>query len=102
MELATIDEIIKDLSYGRMCIIVDSEDRENEGDLVACASTITPEQINFMAMFGRGLICLSMSEAETIRLGLSPMVQQNQCPHGSGLYDINRCKKRLRDRDFGI
>lgn len=83
MNFSNIQEIVRDLSQGRMCILVDSEYRENEGDLVACASTITPEQVNFMAMYGRGLICLAMSESETERLNLVPMVRHNQCPHGT-------------------
>lgn len=78
-----IQDIITDLSLGRMCILVDGKDRENEGDLVACASSITPLQVNFMAGQGRGLICLAMSKAEIERLKLVPMVPHNQCPHGT-------------------
>lgn len=68
---------------GGMCIVVDAKERENEADLVACASSITPSQINFMAGHGKGLICLSLCGAECARLNLSPMAQQNQCPHGT-------------------
>lgn len=81
--LSNIQDIITDLSLGRMCILVDGKDRENEGDLIACASTITPAQINFMAMHGRGLICLAMNGTDVDRLGLAPIVQHNQCPHGT-------------------
>lgn len=80
-KLSSIPDIVSDLSQGRMCLLVDGENRENEGDLVACAATITPEQVNFMATHGRGLICLAMSKAETERLNLVPMVQHNQCQH---------------------
>ena len=66
-----------------MCILVDGKERENEGDLVACASSITPSQINFMAGHGKGLICLAMSDPECARLGLSPMARENECPHGT-------------------
>lgn len=68
---------------GGMCIVVDAKERENEADLVACASSITPSQINFMAGHGKGLICLALCGAECARLNLSPMAQQNQCPHGT-------------------
>lgn len=76
-----IEKIIADLAVGKLCILIDDKDREDEGDLIACASTIKPEHINFMAKYGRGLICLAMSASEIDRLGLSPMVAENQCPH---------------------
>ncbi|MCD8569471.1 MAG: 3,4-dihydroxy-2-butanone-4-phosphate synthase [Geovibrio sp.] len=72
--LATIDEAIADLKQGKMIILVDDEDRENEGDLVLAAEHVTPESINFMAKFGRGLICLAMTEDRCDRLGLNLMV----------------------------
>ena len=58
---ASIQEAIEDIRQGRMIIIVDDEDRENEGDLTVAAEKVTPEQINFMAKFGRGLICLTLT-----------------------------------------
>lgn len=82
-DFSDIQDIIADLSSGRICILVDGKDRENEGDLVACASSITPSQINFMAGHGKGLICLAMSEPECARLNLSPMARENECPHGT-------------------
>ena len=68
---------------GRMVILVDEEDRENEGDLVLAASHVTPEAINFMAMHGRGLICLTLTEARCQQLGLNQMVKDNRTPHGT-------------------
>ncbi|TMV49854.1 3,4-dihydroxy-2-butanone-4-phosphate synthase, partial [Thioclava sp. BHET1] len=68
--IAPIEEIIEDARNGRMFILVDHEDRENEGDLVIPAQMATPEAINFMAMHGRGLICLSLSAARIDALGL--------------------------------
>ena len=59
--LARIEDAIEDIRNGRMVIVVDDEDRENEGDLVCAAEKVTPEIINFMAMYGRGLICLALS-----------------------------------------
>ncbi|GAB1534911.1 bifunctional 3,4-dihydroxy-2-butanone-4-phosphate synthase/GTP cyclohydrolase II [Geovibrio sp. ADMFC3] len=72
--IATIDAAIEDLKQGKMIILVDDEDRENEGDLVCAAEYVTPEAINFMAKYGRGLICLAMTEENCDRLGLDLMV----------------------------
>ena len=69
--------IIEDIRLGRMVILVDEEDRENEGDLVLAAQFATPEHINFMAKFGRGLICLTLTEARCHQLNLSSMVAKN-------------------------
>ena len=77
-EFSSIEEAIKDVREGKMIIIVDDEDRENEGDLMIAAEKITPELINFMARFGRGLICLTLTEERTRELGLSMMVDDNQ------------------------
>ena len=70
----TIPEILEDLKKGKMVIVVDDEDRENEGDLVMAASFVKPEDINFMAKFGRGLICTPMEEEKLKHLGLQPML----------------------------
>jgi 3,4-dihydroxy 2-butanone 4-phosphate synthase / GTP cyclohydrolase II len=75
---STIDEALEDVRQGRMIIIVDDEDRENEGDLMIAAEKVTPEAINFMAKFGRGLICLALTEERTRELGLTMMVEDNQ------------------------
>ncbi|MFN5881615.1 MAG: 3,4-dihydroxy-2-butanone-4-phosphate synthase, partial [Burkholderiales bacterium] len=81
--IAPTSEIIEELKAGRMVILVDEEDRENEGDLVMAADFVTPEAINFMARYGRGLICLTLTEQRTRQLNLSPMVQVNGTAHGT-------------------
>ncbi len=78
--LSSPEEIIAEAQRGRMFILADDEDRENEGDLIIPAQFATPEAINFMAKFGRGLICLAMERAQIERLGLSMMAQQNSNP----------------------
>ncbi|MBM4388192.1 MAG: 3,4-dihydroxy-2-butanone-4-phosphate synthase, partial [Deltaproteobacteria bacterium] len=78
--LATIEEAIEALKNGRMIILVDDEDRENEGDLVAVSEMTTPETVNFMAKKGRGLICLAVDETIAERLELEPMVENNTAP----------------------
>lgn len=83
MPLATIDEAIEDIRTGRMIIIVDDEDRENEGDLVCAAEKITPEIISFMAVHGRGLICLPMTEERCDELQLSPQTSNNTSSMGT-------------------
>ena len=77
-EFSTIVEAIEDVLQGKMIVIVDDEDRENEGDLMIAAEKATPELINFMARFGRGLIWLTLTEERTKELGLSMMVEDNQ------------------------
>ncbi|MDJ0913661.1 MAG: bifunctional 3,4-dihydroxy-2-butanone-4-phosphate synthase/GTP cyclohydrolase II [Desulfobacterales bacterium] len=80
----TIEDAIKDIRAGNMVILVDDEDRENEGDLCMAAGKVTPEAINFMAKFGRGLICLSMTGAMIDRLELPMMVGNNTSPFQTG------------------
>ena len=79
--ISTIEEILEDARNGRMFILVDHEDRENEGDLVIPAQMATPEAINFMATHGRGLICLTMTSERVDALGLSLMASQNSSRH---------------------
>ena len=81
--LAPIIDIIEDIRHGRMVVLVDEEDRENEGDLVIAAEHITPEAINFMATHGRGLICLTLTEQRCRQLDLQLMVRNNRSPHGT-------------------
>ena len=81
--LAPITDIIADIKAGRMVILVDEEDRENEGDLVMAAEFVTPEAINFMAKHGRGLICLTLTDERCRQLGLQQMVRDNRTPHGT-------------------
>ncbi len=75
--IASIPEILEELRKGRMIILVDDEDRENEGDLVVAAEKVTPEAINFMATYGRGLICLALTSERIDELHLPPMVTEN-------------------------
>jgi 3,4-dihydroxy 2-butanone 4-phosphate synthase/GTP cyclohydrolase II len=77
MQFSEIPEILEDLRKGRMIVLVDAEDRENEGDLVCAAEKVTPEIINFMAKFGRGLICLPLSPGKCDSLGLHPQTVEN-------------------------
>jgi 3,4-dihydroxy 2-butanone 4-phosphate synthase/GTP cyclohydrolase II len=81
--LSPIEDAILELKNGKMIILVDDEDRENEGDLVVAAEKITPEHINFMARFGRGLICLAMSDEQLKRLQIPMMVKDNTSPFGT-------------------
>ena len=83
MSLAPIQEIVAELKAGRMVILVDEEDRENEGDLVMAAEHVTPEAINFMVKHARGLVCLTLTDARCRQLGLKQMVSDNQTPHGT-------------------
>ena len=75
--IAPVETIVAELAAGRMVILVDEEDRENEGDLILAADHVTPEAINFMARFGRGLVCLTLSRERCERLQLPPMVARN-------------------------
>ncbi|MFC3022348.1 bifunctional 3,4-dihydroxy-2-butanone-4-phosphate synthase/GTP cyclohydrolase II [Vibrio zhugei] len=77
MTISTPEEIIDDIRQGKMVILMDDEDRENEGDLIMAAQDVTPEAINFMATHGRGLICLTLTQERCKRLGLNPMVEDN-------------------------
>jgi 3,4-dihydroxy 2-butanone 4-phosphate synthase/GTP cyclohydrolase II len=81
MALASIEEVIDDIRRGKMIILVDDEDRENEGDLAMAAELVTPEAINFMARYGRGLICLPLAPDLVDKLQLAPMVRDNQSPY---------------------
>ena len=83
MSLAPVEEIVAELKAGRMVILVDEEDRENEGDLVMAAEHVTPEAINFMVRHARGLVCLTLTDARCRQLGLKQMVSDNQTPHGT-------------------
>src|SRR6267154_3897112 len=74
----SIEDVIKDIRAGRMVIVTDDADRENEGDLVMAAEKITPDAVNFMAMHGRGLICAPITEERAEQLGLQRMVLENR------------------------
>jgi 3,4-dihydroxy 2-butanone 4-phosphate synthase/GTP cyclohydrolase II len=81
--LSSIEDILDDARQGRMFILVDDEGRENEGDLIIPAAMATPEAINFMARYGRGLICLSLNGERVQKLGLPLMAQRNESRHGT-------------------
>jgi len=83
MPISPVPELIAELAAGRMVILVDEEDRENEGDLVLAAEHVSPEAINFMARFGRGLICLTLTRERCERLQLPPMASRNGTRHGT-------------------
>src|SRR5579871_185619 len=83
MSLNTIPELVAELKAGRMVILVDEEDRENEGDLVLAADHVSAEAVNFMARYGRGLICLTLTEEHCRRLNLPLMVRDNRSPLGT-------------------
>ena len=82
-EFASIEEAMAELQAGRLIVVVDDEDRENEGDLMAAAEFCTPEAINFMAKHGRGLICLTLTEDRADFMRLAPMVQENSSRFGT-------------------
>src|SRR5688572_9450715 len=81
--ISPIAEIIADFKAGRMVVLVDEADRENEGDLLLAAEYVTPETVNFMARYGRGLICLTLTEEKCRSLNLAPMVANNRSPLGT-------------------
>jgi 3,4-dihydroxy 2-butanone 4-phosphate synthase/GTP cyclohydrolase II len=83
MKISSVKEIIADIQAGKMVVLVDEEDRENEGDLVLAAQFVTAEHINFMAKYGRGLICLTITEERCRQLNLPLMVAQNRSPLGT-------------------
>lgn len=93
MPVCTVEEAIDDIRNGRMIILVDDEDRENEGDLCMAAQFITPESINFMAKHGRGLICLTLSDEMADRLELPLMVRRNESRFGTAFTVSVEAKK---------
>jgi len=114
IQLNTIEEAIEDISQGKVIIVVDDEDRENEGDFICAAECVSPDIINFMATFGRGLICAPIEEKRAEELGLDMMVKSNTalhetaftvsidligqgCTTGISAYDRATCIKALVD-----
>ncbi len=81
--ISPTEEIVAEMRAGRMVILVDEEDRENEGDLVLAAEHVTPEAINFMVTHARGLVCLTITEARSRQLGLTPMARDNKSPYST-------------------
>ena len=80
-KLDSIEDIVADIKAGKMVIMMDDEDRENEGDLIMAAEKVRPEDVNFMVREGRGLVCLPLTQAHCRQLGLKPMVDRNTSPH---------------------
>ena len=81
--IAPIEDILADMRAGRMVILVDEDDRENEGDIILAAEHVTPEAINFMVKHARGLVCLTITEARARQLGLSQMARDNKSPYNT-------------------
>src|SRR5215510_4728819 len=81
--LSPIADIVAEIRAGNIVVLVDDEDRENEGDLVFAADFVTPEKINFLARFGRGLICMPITPDHGAQLGLTPMTARNRTVHGT-------------------
>ncbi|MBU0651136.1 3,4-dihydroxy-2-butanone-4-phosphate synthase, partial [bacterium] len=86
MKICSIKDAIKEIKDGRMIIVVDSEDRENEGDLIMAGEHITPEAVNFMATYGIGLICVSATKQRLNELNIEPMVGDNTSLLGTPFY----------------
>jgi 3,4-dihydroxy 2-butanone 4-phosphate synthase/GTP cyclohydrolase II len=95
MGISSIKEAIVDIKSGKMVILVDDEDRENEGDLCMAAQFVTPEAINFMAKYGRGLICFTLTEEHADYLGLFPMVRDNRSRFGTAFTVSIEAKKGI-------
>ncbi len=85
VQISPVEDIVADLRAGRIVIMVDDEDRENEGDLLIASDHITPEAINFMARFGRGLICLTLTRERCEHLKLPPMATSNGTVYSTAL-----------------
>ena len=81
MKFNSIEEAIEDIKNGKMIIVVDDEDRENEGDLVIAAEKATPEAVNFMIKYAKGLLCVPIEEEIADKLKLNPMVENNTDNH---------------------
>jgi 3,4-dihydroxy 2-butanone 4-phosphate synthase/GTP cyclohydrolase II len=81
--IAAVEEIVEEIRKGQMVVLIDDEDRENEGDLVFAADFVTPEKINFMAKHARGLVCLTITDAHARQLRLPPMALANGTVHGT-------------------
>ena len=84
MGLNKTEELISDIKRGKMVLLMDDEDRENEGDIILAGEKVTSEKINFMAKNARGLICLALSEEKCKKLNLNQMVTENKSGHGTG------------------
>src|SRR6185503_2429625 len=81
--LSPVSEIVAEIRAGRIVVLVDDEDRENEGDLFFAADFVTPDKINFLAKHGRGLVCMPITAEHAERLNLAPMTARNRSVHGT-------------------
>ena len=95
-QLNSIEEALEDIRQGKVIIVVDDEDRENEGDFICAAESVTPAIINFMAKHGRGLICTPITEIRARELDLRYMVQENTALHQTAFTVSIVCWPRLR------
>jgi len=102
MRFATIEEALNDILEGRMVIVVDDEDRENEGDLTIAADKVTPEAINFMATYGRGLICLAMTgeRLDALNIPVDGFRQQQHVAIRHGILRLDRSQTQRFDRNL--
>ncbi|VAV97293.1 3,4-dihydroxy-2-butanone 4-phosphate synthase / GTP cyclohydrolase II, partial [hydrothermal vent metagenome] len=82
-ELDTVEAAINTIKNGELIVVVDDDDRENEGDLIGAASKVTPEQMGFIIRHTSGIVCAPMTQEDATRLKLDPMVSANDCPHGT-------------------
>ena len=85
---------VEEIRAGRMIVVVDDEDRENEGDLTLAAEKVTPEAINFMAKYGRGLICLALTPERLDYLRIGPMTRENTSPYGTAFFESIEARGR--------
>ena len=97
MDLNSAEELISEIKKGNMVLLMDDEDRENEGDLILAGEKATAEKINFMAKHARGLICLAMSQSKCEALNLNQMVNDNKSGHGTGFTISIEAKKISKD-----
>ncbi len=97
---ATVEEAIEDIRQGKMVVVCDDEDRENEGDLTMAAQFVTPEAINFMAKEGRGLICLSLTPERCDELGLNLMAAKNESSFETPVHGLDRGSHRGQHRNL--
>ena len=101
--ISSVEEAVKDIAAGKIVIVVDDEDRENEGDFVMAAEKVTPEAINFMAKHGRGLICLSSRRSRLDELGLKMMSESNSSRFGTAFMEsIDFVRYRLEYSNVGF
>src|SRR5947209_18822734 len=99
---ASIEEAIRDVAEGRFVIVVDDEDRENEGDLTIAAEKVKPEAINFMARYGRGLICMPMTEERLEELEVPLMVKDSTSPYNTAFcVSFEASRNRSEERRVG-